>query len=37
MDEFVKVAKTTDLSGEEVMLVEVGEERIVLSKLDGSF
>lgn len=37
MDEFVKVAKITDLSEEEIMLVEIGEERIVLSNIDGSF
>ncbi len=37
MDDFVKVAKIADLSEEEIMLVEVGEERIVLSKIDGSF
>ncbi len=37
MEDFVKVAKIADLSEEEIMLVEVGEERIVLSKIDGSF
>ena len=37
MDDFVSVAKTSDLSDGEVMLVEVGEERIALSKIDGSF
>ena len=37
MDEFVKVAKITDLSEEEIMLVEVGDERIVLSNIGGSF
>ena len=37
MDEFVSVAKTSDLSDGEIMLVEVGEERIALSRIDGSF
>ena len=37
MDDFVSVAKTTDLSDGEIMLVEVGDERIALSRIDGSF
>ena len=37
MEGFVNVAKTTDLSDGEIMLVEVGDERIALSKIDGSF
>ncbi len=37
MDEFVSVAKTSDLSDGEIMLVEVGDERIALSRIDGSF
>ena len=37
MDEFVKVAKTSDLSEDEIMLVEVGDERILLSNIGGSF
>ncbi len=37
MDDFVSVAKTSDLSEGEVMLVEVGDERIALSRIDGSF
>ncbi len=37
MDDFVSVAKTSDLSEGEVMLVEIGDERIALSRIDGSF
>ena len=37
MDDFVRVAKTSDLSDGEIMLVEVGDERIALSRIDGSF
>lgn len=35
MDDFVKVAKTSDLAEDETMLVEVGDERIVLSNIGG--
>ena len=34
MDDFVSVAKTSDLSDVEIML---GDERIALSRIDGSF
>ena len=37
MEGFTKVAKTTDLADGEIMLVEVGEERVLLSNLEGSF
>jgi len=37
MDDFVSVAKTSDLSDGEIMLVEVGDERIALSRIEGSF
>ena len=37
MDDFVSVAKTSDLSDGEIMLVEVGDERIALSRIGGSF
>ena len=37
MDDFVKVAKTSDLADDETMLVEVEAERIVLSNIGGSF
>ncbi len=37
MDDFVSVAKTSDLSDGEIMLVEVDDERIALSRIDGSF
>ncbi len=37
MDDFVSVAKTSDLSDGEVMLVEIGDERIALSRINGSF
>ena len=35
MEEFVKVANKSDLSEGEIMLVEVGEERILLSHIGG--
>ena len=35
MDDSVRVAKTSDLSEGEVMLVEVGDERIALSNIRG--
>ena len=37
MDEFVSVTKTSDLPEGEIMLVEVGDERILLSNISGSF
>jgi len=37
MQEFVRVAKASDLSPGEMMLVEVGEESILLSNVDGEF
>ena len=37
MQEFVKVAKTSDLSPGEIVLVEVGDEPILLSNVDGKF
>ena len=37
MDEFVSVAKTSDLPEGKIMLVEVGDERILLSNIGGSF
>ena len=37
MYEFIRVAKTSDLAENETMLVEVGDERIVLSNIEGSF
>ncbi len=37
MDEFVRVASASDLSEGEIMLVEVGEERILLSNVEGTF
>lgn len=37
MDDFVRVAKTGNLSEGEVMLVVVGDERIALSNIGGSF
>ena len=37
MDDFLSVAKTSDLSDGEIMLVEVGDERVALSRIDGSF
>ena len=37
MDDFVKIAKTSDLSEGEMMLAEVEDERILLSKVGGEF
>jgi nitrite reductase/ring-hydroxylating ferredoxin subunit len=37
MDDFIKVAKTSDLAEDETMMVEVGEKRIVLSNIGGKF
>ncbi len=37
MDDFVKVAKTSDLPEGELMLVEVGVEKVLLSNIEGSF
>ena len=37
MDDFVRVAKMSDLAEDEIMLVEVGDERIVLSNIGGNF
>ena len=37
MDDFVKVAKTSDVPEGEIMLVEVGEESILLSNVGGEF
>ena len=37
MDDFVTVAKTSDLAEDETMLVEVGDERIVLSNIGGMY
>ena len=37
MEDFVKVAQTAALAEGEIMLVEVGGERILLSNVDGSF
>ena len=37
MEQFVRVASTSDLSPGEIMLVEVGDERILLSNVGGSF
>jgi len=37
MEDFVTVASVSDLSDGEIMLVEVGDERIALAKIDGSF
>ena len=37
MDDFVKVAKRSDLPEGEMTLVEVGGERILLSNVDGDF
>ena len=37
MDDFVAVAKTSDLSEGEMMLVKVGDERILLSNVGGDF
>ena len=35
MEDFAKVATTSDLEDGEIMLVQVGEERILLSKAEG--
>ena len=35
MDQFVRVAATSDLSDGEIMLVEVDDERILLSNVEG--
>ena len=37
MEDFVKVGQTSDLSNGEIMLVEVGDERILLSNIDGKY
>ena len=37
MEEFTKVAQTSDLPEGEIMLVEVGDERILLSNVQGGF
>ena len=37
MKEFVKAAKTSDLAEGQIMLVEVGEERVLLSNVGGSY
>ncbi len=37
MDKFVKVANTSELADGEMMLVEVGSERVLLAKLGGQF
>ena len=37
MEDFAKVATTSDLEDGEIMLVQVGEERILLSKAEGGF
>ena len=37
MDEFISAAKTSDLDDGETMLVEAGDERILLSKVEGKF
>ena len=37
MDEFTKVARTSDLPPGKMMLVEVGDESILLSNLGGTF
>ena len=37
MEGFVRVADTSDLSDGEIMLVEVDEERIPLSNVEGNF
>ncbi len=36
-DEFVKVAQTDELSPGEMKLIEVGDERILLTNLDGQY
>lgn len=37
MEGFVKVAVTADLPSGEMMLVEVGDEHIVLANVDGQY
>ena len=37
MEDFTKVASTSDLPEGGIMLVEVGDERILLSNVDGDF
>ncbi len=37
MEDFVKVAAASDLPNGEIMLVEVGDERILLSNVEGDF
>jgi nitrite reductase/ring-hydroxylating ferredoxin subunit len=37
MQDFVRVASASDLPEGEMMLVEIGDERIVLSNLGGEF
>ena len=37
MGDFVKVAETGDLSEGEMMLVEVGDERVLLANVGGSY
>jgi nitrite reductase/ring-hydroxylating ferredoxin subunit len=37
LEDFVKVAVATDLPPGELMLVEVGDERIMLANVDGQF
>ncbi len=37
MDDFINVAKTSDLAEDETMMVEVGDKRIVLSNIGGRF
>ena len=37
MEDFVKVGQTSDLSNGEIMLVEVGDERILLSNINGEY
>ena len=37
MPEFVRVASVTDLDDGEIMMVEVGDEEVLLSKIDGEF
>ena len=36
-DEFVKVAQTAELSRGEMKLIEIGDERILLTNLDGQY
>ena len=36
-DEFVKVAQTDELSPGEMKLIEIGDERILLTNLDGQY